>query len=96
MTNQIWTGDLNRAARFEAQVGFYDTTLRDGEQTVGVVLDPHQKLEIARLIDGLGIERIEAGFPRVSEGDWEACKLIAQAGLAAEIWGFSRALPTDI
>lgn len=96
MSNHIWTGDLNKAARFEAQVGFYDTTLRDGEQTVGVVLDPQEKLEIARLIDGLGVERIEAGFPRVSEGDWEACKLIAEAGLEAEIWGFSRALPADI
>jgi isopropylmalate/homocitrate/citramalate synthase len=96
MSDQIWTGDLNATARFNAQVGFYDTTLRDGEQTVGVVLDAEQKLEIARLIDGLGVERIEAGFPRVSESDWEACRLIAQAGLQAEIWGFSRALPADI
>jgi isopropylmalate/homocitrate/citramalate synthase len=96
MTDQIWTGDLNQSARFDASPGFYDTTLRDGEQTVGVVLDPQQKLEIARLIDGLGIERIEAGFPRVSDDDWEACRLIAGAGLNAEVWGFSRALPADI
>ena len=92
----IWTGDLNAAAGFRADVGFYDTTLRDGEQTVGVVFSPEDKLEIARLIDGLGIERIEAGFPRVSEDDREACRRIAAAGLSAEIWGFSRAVPADV
>src|SRR5262249_55202419 len=73
-----------------------DTTLRDGEQTVGVVLDPAQKLEIARLLDELGIDRIEAGFPRVSDDDWDAVKRISEAGLRAEIWGFSRAVPADL
>jgi isopropylmalate/homocitrate/citramalate synthase len=62
----IWTGSLNDRFRIGGRVGLYDTTLRDGEQTVGVVLSPEEKLEIARLLDGLGIERIEAGFPRVS------------------------------
>ena len=92
----IWTGPLNDPYRINGSVGLYDTTLRDGEQTVGVVLDPQQKLEIARLLDGLGIERIEAGFPRVSQDDWDAVKLIADAGLHAEIWGFSRAVPADL
>jgi isopropylmalate/homocitrate/citramalate synthase len=63
---------------------------------VGVVLDPEQKLEIARLLDELGIDRIEAGFPRVSEDDWEAVRLIAGAGLRSEVWGFSRAVPADL
>ena len=92
----IWTGSLNDAYKLGGRVGLYDTTLRDGEQTVGVVLDPEQKLEIARLISELGIERIEAGFPRVSADDWEAVRRIAEAGLAAEIWGFSRAVPADL
>jgi isopropylmalate/homocitrate/citramalate synthase len=92
----IWTGELNRPFAFEATVGFYDTTLRDGEQTVGVVLDPDQKLEIARGLAGAGIERIEAGFPRVSAEDYEAVRLIADAGLDAEIWGFSRAVRADV
>ncbi len=92
----IWTGELNAPHAFAAEVGFYDTTLRDGEQTVGVVLDPHQKLEIARLLDELGVERIEAGFPRVSEEDYEAVRLIAEAGLRAEVWGFSRAVTADV
>ena len=92
----IWTGELNDPYRLGGKVGLYDTTLRDGEQTVGVVLDPEQKLEIARLLDGLGIDRIEAGFPRVSQDDWDAVRLISGAGLRAEIWGFSRAVPADL
>ena len=96
MSELIWTGTLNDGHRLGGSVGFYDTTLRDGEQTVGVVLDPEQKLEIARLLDGLGIERIEAGFPRVSEDDWRAVELIAGAGLQAQVWGFSRAVPAAL
>jgi len=92
----IWTGSLNDAYAVGGTVGFYDTTLRDGEQTVGVVLSPEDKLEIARLLDGLGIERIEAGFPRVSDDDRRAVELIAGAGLGAEVWGFSRAVPADL
>jgi isopropylmalate/homocitrate/citramalate synthase len=92
----IWTGEVNEPFAFEAEVGFYDTTLRDGEQTVGVVLDPQQKLELARGLAEAGVERIEAGFPRVSQDDWDAVKLIAEAGLPAEIWGFSRAVRADV
>jgi isopropylmalate/homocitrate/citramalate synthase len=91
----IWTGRVNEPHAIGGSVGLYDTTLRDGEQTVGVVLDPQQKLELARAIDSLGIERIEAGFPRVSQDDWDAVKLIAEAGLDAEVWGFSRAVAAD-
>src|SRR6185503_19715937 len=92
----IWTGELNDPYGLGGSVGLYDTTLRDGEQTVGVVLDPDQKLEIARLLDDLGVDRIEAGFPRVSDDDWRAVELIAAAGLQAEVWGFSRAVPADL
>jgi isopropylmalate/homocitrate/citramalate synthase len=92
----IWTGSLSDPYRIGGHVGLYDTTLRDGEQTVGVVLGPEQKLEIARLLDALGIDRIEAGFPRVSKDDWEAVRLVAAAGLRAEIWGFARAVAADL
>lgn len=97
----IWTGELNATATADsaeapATVGLYDTTLRDGEQTVGVALDPGQKLEIARALSRLGIDRIEAGFPRVSQDDTEAFRAIAADGLAAEIWGFARAVPADV
>ena len=92
----FWTGQLNDPHRFDADVRFYDTTLRDGEQTVGVVLSPGDKLELARGLDELGIERIEAGFPRVSKDDWRAVELIRDAGLNAEVWGFSRAVEADV
>ena len=54
------------------------------------------KLELAHALDEAGVDRIEAGFPRVSEDDAEAIRLIAGAGLRAEIWGFSRAVPADV
>jgi isopropylmalate/homocitrate/citramalate synthase len=92
----IWAGSLNRPHSIEAEVGFYDTTLRDGEQTVGVVLTPEDKLEIARGLAEAGVERIEAGFPRVSADDYRAVQLIAAASLAAETWGFSRAVRADV
>src|SRR5436853_3154692 len=92
----FWTGEINDGHAFDAEIGFYDTTLRDGEQTVGVVLTREDKLELARGLDELGIERIEAGFPRVSEEDWRAVELILDAGLSAEVWGFSRAVEADV
>ena len=100
--NGLWISELNSHPDVrgtfaqQAPVRFYDTTLRDGEQSVGVVLTPQQKLEIARALDDLGVGRIEAGFPRVSPDDAEAFGLIAKAGLNAEIWGFGRALKADI
>jgi isopropylmalate/homocitrate/citramalate synthase len=93
---RFWTGPVNDGLAFDAEVGFYDTTLRDGEQTVGVVLSPEDKVEVARLVDSLGVQRIEAGFPRVSEEDREAIRRIAGAGLDAEVWGFARAVPADV
>jgi isopropylmalate/homocitrate/citramalate synthase len=97
--SKVWTGTLNElalAGRAPPRARFYDTTLRDGEQSVGVMFDPEQKLEMAKLIDGLGVGRIEAGFPRVSEDDRVAIRQIMKAGLRAEIWGFARALPEDV
>jgi hypothetical protein len=98
----IWVSKLNARpeirSRFQTAgpVRFYDTTLRDGEQTVGVVLDPQQKLALARKLDEMGVSRIEAGFPRVSAQDSEAIKLILEAGLKAEVWGFARAVKEDL
>src|SRR5713226_6516921 len=99
--SKVWVSDLNsrpeiRSAFPRTTVRFYDTTLRDGEQTVGVVLSPQQKLDIARKLDELGVSRIEAGFPRVSPEDAEAIQLMQKANLKAELWGFSRAVRGDV
>jgi isopropylmalate/homocitrate/citramalate synthase len=96
---KLWTGDLNAKAlepQPRATIGLYDTTLRDGEQTVGVVLSPGDKLEIATALDRAGVDRIEAGFPRVSEEDALAVELIVGANLDAEVWGFARAVQADV
>jgi isopropylmalate/homocitrate/citramalate synthase len=99
--SKVWVSELNsrpeiRSAFPRTKVRFYDTTLRDGEQTVGVVLSSQQKLEIARKLDELGISRIEAGFPKVSPEDAEAIELMQKANLKAELWGFSRAVRGDV
>lgn len=78
------------------RVRFYDTTLRDGEQTVGLSFSKEEKLEIAKMLDQLGVERIEAGMPIVSPEDKRAVEMILAAGLKAEVWGFCRCRQEDI
>ena len=77
-------------------VRFYDTTLRDGEQSVGVCFTPEEKFDIACRLSDLGVDRIESGFPRVSADDTAAVRRILDAGLQSEIWGFSRAVKADV
>jgi 2-isopropylmalate synthase len=73
-----------------------DTTLRDGEQTPGVSLTPEDKIEIARQLDKLGVDVIEAGFPSSSEGEKKVVKDIAKLGLNSEICALSRATRGDL
>jgi D-citramalate synthase len=82
--------------RFPEKIRVFDTTLRDGEQTPGVSLTPENKLRIAQRLDELGVDVIEAGFAAVSDGEMEAVKLIADAGLKAEICSASRGTVGDI
>ncbi len=103
LDGKVWTSALNSRPDVRPDfdrtrtVRFYDTTLRDGEQTVGVIFSPQQKLEIARKLDELGVGRIEAGFPKVSTEDAEAISLILRAGLKhSEVWGFARATRGDV
>jgi len=102
MQDKIWTSELNERPAVQAgfdrskTVRFYDTTLRDGEQSIGVVFTPEEKFEIACALSDLGISRIEAGFPRVSEADSQAVKRILDEYMSAEIWGFSRAMTEDL
>lgn len=75
---------------------FFDTTLRDGEQTPGISFTLEEKVSIAQALDELGIDVIEAGFPIVSQGDFESCKKISKLGLNAEVIGLARIRKIDI
>ena len=86
------TGELELPTKVE----IHDATLRDGEQTPGVVFRKEDKIRIAQMLDEVGIERIEAGMPAVSDEDFQAIKEISKLGLKAKIFTFARALPVDI
>ncbi|MDI3531981.1 MAG: hypothetical protein PWR28_326 [Synergistaceae bacterium] len=79
-----------------ARVKIHDATLRDGEQTPGVVFRKEDKVRIAQLLDEVGVDRIEAGMPAVSHEDFEAIRQISSLGLNAEIFSFARAVIGDI
>jgi isopropylmalate/homocitrate/citramalate synthase len=78
------------------KVSIHDATLRDGEQTPGVVFRIDDKVAIARKLDEVGIDRIEAGMPAVSDEDFEAIKEICKLGLNAKIYTFARAVKADV
>jgi len=78
------------------KIFIFDTTLRDGEQVPGCKLNTQQKLEIARELERLGVDVIEAGFPISSPGDFEAVASICQAVKNPVICGLSRAVEKDI
>lgn len=78
------------------EIYIFDTTLRDGEQTPGVSLNTNEKLQIARNLEKLKVDAIEAGFPKSSRGDFEAVKAIAKEITGATIVGLSRAMKEDI
>ena len=100
--DQIWTSSLNDLDIVQAgfdhnkTIRFYDTTLRDGEQSVGVCFTPDEKFAIACKLADMGIGRIESGFPRVSADDTQAVKRILDADLSSEIWGFARCVQGDL
>jgi methanogen homocitrate synthase len=100
--NQWWVSPYNvlpevlGAYQLPPQVQIHDATLRDGEQTPGVVMSIDDKIEIAQKLDEVGVDRIEAGMPAVSEQDFEAIKRISKLGLKSRIYTFARAINADI
>ena len=68
----------------------FDTTLRDGEQSPGATMSHAEKLEIAELLDEMGVDIIEAGFPIASEGDFQAVSEISKRAKSSVICGLSR------
>ncbi|MBE3518958.1 MAG: 2-isopropylmalate synthase [Firmicutes bacterium] len=101
-TDYWWTSPYNhipevsRTLTFDHRVILHDATLRDGEQTPGVVFRSEEKVRIAALLEELGVGRIEAGMPAVSEDDAKAIRAIARMGGRAQIMGFVRAMKSDL
>src|ERR1700761_5289415 len=78
------------------RVLIFDTTLRDGEQSPGISLNPAEKVEIAQQLARLGVDVIEAGFPIASPGDFEAVQAIARKVDGPVICGLARTHKADI
>lgn len=88
--------EVRDAMTLPARVCIHDATLRDGEQTPGVVFRKEDKVDIAVMLDEVGVERIEAGMPAVSDEDFDAMSTIGKLGLKAKIFSFVRAMKVDI
>ena len=100
--NAWWASPYNdyrevvETLQIPSKVEIHDATLRDGEQTPGVVFSVDEKIRIAEKLDEVGIERIEAGMPAVSKSDYDAIKAICKRNLKAKIFTFARAMREDI
>src|SRR5215831_15961481 len=90
------TDEVRRSRSLPARVQIHDATLRDGEQTPGVVFSVADKVAIAEALAAVGVDRIEAGMPAVSDDDVAAIKQIARLGLTSRIYTFVRAMTGDI
>lgn len=90
------TKEVREKVQLAKRVEIHDATLRDGEQTPGVVFSIEDKIRIAEKLNEVGIERIEAGMPAVSELDFKAIKKISKLNLSSKIFVFSRAMESDI
>src|SRR5260370_1275357 len=77
-------------------VRIFDTTLRDGEQSPGATLTLAEKLEVARHLEAMGVDIIEAGFPISSEGDFESVRQIAQEVSKSTVCGLARCVRMDV
>ena len=78
------------------RIAIFDTTLRDGEQAPGFSMNVEEKLKMARQLERLQVDIIEAGFPIASEGDFEAVKKISAEIRSITVAGLARAVPADI
>jgi isopropylmalate/homocitrate/citramalate synthase len=88
--------EVTKNYTFPPNIKIHDVTLRDGEQQTAVVFRREEKVAIAKKLDALGVHRIEAGMPAVSPQDKAAISDIAALGLKAEIFGFSRCIPSEV
>lgn len=86
----------NQFAKMKKRIKIYDTTLRDGEQSVGVSMNADAKVRIAKALADVGVDRIEAGFPSVNDEDKSAMARIVKEVKNSEIWGFGRCNVDDV
>lgn len=91
-----FVSEVREKLNLPPKVEIHDATLRDGEQTPGVVFSVEDKLAIASKLSEVGVERIEAGLPAVSAQDAEAIRQISKLGLSSRIFTFARAMKQDI
>jgi isopropylmalate/homocitrate/citramalate synthase len=88
--------EVRQNDRFAPKIKIHDVTLRDGEQQTAVVFRREEKVAIAKQLDALGVHRIEAGMPAVSDQDKGAISDIAALGLKADVLAFARCIPEEI
>jgi isopropylmalate/homocitrate/citramalate synthase len=88
--------EARKNTKFQKNIKIHDVTLRDGEQQTAVVFRREEKVAIAKKLDAMGIHRIEAGMPAVSDQDRAAISDIAALGLKADIFAFARCIPEEI
>ena len=91
-----WHNFVDAPVRKDDKFVIHDTTLRDGEQQAGVLFTVEEKVEIAKALDRVGVDRIEAGMVAVSEDDRRAIREIVDLGLRSEIWTIVRSLEKDV
>lgn len=84
------------SSKIQGPIFIDDTTLRDGEQTAGVVFANEEKVHIARMLDRVGVDQIEAGVPAMDGDEKEAIQQIVGLGLSASILGWNRAVVSDV
>jgi isopropylmalate/homocitrate/citramalate synthase len=102
LTDKWWVSYLNfldevrSNFKIPEKVIIHDITLRDGEQQAGLVFNKEDKIKIARMLDEVGVHRIEAGMPAVSTEDKETVKAVAHEGLNAKVFCFARCMKRDV
>ena len=92
----MYVEEVKKTMELPETIKIFDTTLRDGEQTPGVAMTVDEKIRIAKKLDNIGVDTIEAGFPVSSEGEREAAREILKLGLNAKICGLARPLKKDL
>ncbi len=88
--------EVTKKYSWAPKIKIHDVTLRDGEQQTAVVFRREEKVAIAKQLDALGVHRIEAGMPAVSDQDKAAIQDIAALGLKSEVFAFARCIPEEI